>query len=139
MNGTLIALIVAFIIVGILIYVAITLTQNRKHAFNREEYQADWLAINNSLKKESPDSANMVVVKADKLLDKALVETGIPGKTMGDRLKRLHGRLSNENAVWAAHKMRNQIAHETNFSASYDDARHALAAYKTALKDLGAI
>ncbi len=139
MSGSLIALAIAAIVVGILIYVAITLTQNRKHAFNREEYQADWLVINNSLKKESPDSANMVVVKADKLLDKALIETGIPGKTMGDRLKRLHGHLSDENGIWAAHKMRNRIAHETNYSATYEDARRALSAYKTALKDLGAI
>ena len=130
---------IAVVVVGILVFVAITLTQNKKHSFNRAEYQANWLNINNSLKKEHPDSANMVVVKADKLLDQALIEIGIPGKTMGERLKKLHGRLSDENGVWAAHKTRNRIAHETSYNATYEDARRALAAYKTALKDLGAI
>ena len=139
MNVPLVALLVAVVVVGILVFLAITLTQHKKHGFDRAEYQANWLAINNSLKKESPDSANMVVVKADKLLDQALIEIGIPGKTMGERLKKLHGRLSDENGVWAAHKTRNRIAHETNYSATYEDARRALSAYKTALKDLGAI
>ncbi|MBR3414504.1 hypothetical protein IKG73_00580 [Candidatus Saccharibacteria bacterium] len=139
MNGTILALVIAILVVGIFIFVAITLSQNRHHGFNREEYQSSFLAITSSLKKESPDSANMAIVKADKLLDQALIETGIPGKTMGERLKKLHGRLSDENGVWAAHKMRNQIAHETNYSASYNDARRALAAYKSALKDLGAV
>ncbi|MBR3366077.1 hypothetical protein IKG48_03100 [Candidatus Saccharibacteria bacterium] len=139
MNVPLVALLVAVVVVGILVFLAITLTQHKKHGFDRAEYQANWLAINNSLKKESPDSANMVVVKADKLLDQALIEIGITGKTMGERLKKLHGRLSDENGVWAAHKTRNRIAHETNYSATYEDARRALSAYKTALKDLGAI
>lgn len=140
LNGPLMALIVAIIVVGVLIFVAITLTQNRRHSkLNREQYQAEWLTITNSLKKESPDSANMVVMRADKLLDQALMEIGIPGKTMGERLKKLHGRLSDENGVWAAHKTRNRIAHETSYSATMDDARRALASYKTALKDLGAI
>lgn len=139
MNGPLVALLVAVVIVGILAFVMITLTQNRKHGFNREEYQAQWLTIQTSLKKESPDSASMVIVKADKLLDQAMIEIGLSGKTMGERLKKLHGRLSDENGVWTAHKTRNRIAHETNYAASYDEARRALVAYKTALKDLGAI
>ncbi|MBQ8992033.1 hypothetical protein IJ103_04250 [Candidatus Saccharibacteria bacterium] len=139
MNGSLIALIIAVIVVGILIFVAITLTQNRKHSFNREEYQAEWLTINNSLKKDSPDSYNMVIVKADKFLDRALIEMGVPGKTMGERLKRLHGRLSEEDDVWSAHKSRNRIAHETNYNATYYEAKRSLAAFKSALKDIGAI
>ena len=139
MNISLVALLIAVVIVGIFAFVAITLTQNRKHGFNREDYQAEFLGIQTSLKKESPDSASMVIVKADKLLDKAMIEIGLSGKTMGERLKKLHGRLSDENGVWTAHKMRNRIAHETNYTASYEDAKYALSAYRTALKDLGAI
>ena len=139
MNGTLIFLIVALIIVGVFAFVAITLTQNRKYAFNKEQYQTAFLAINNSLKRDNPASAEVAIIKADKLVDQALVEMGVQGKTMGERMKRLHGRFSEENAFWGAHKMRNQIAHETAYRPSYDDARRALAAYKTALKDIGAI
>ena len=64
---------------------------------------------------------------------------GIPGKTMGDRLKRVGSRLTDENAVWRAHKLRNVIAHENDYELSYRQAANALAIYKQALKDLGAI
>ena len=60
---------------------------------------------------------------------------------MGDRLKRLGSmnRLTQLNSVWYAHKIRNQIAHEPDFSVDYNRAKHALATYKQALKDIGAI
>ena len=64
---------------------------------------------------------------------------GAPGKTMGDRLKRVGGKFSNLNAVWRAHKLRNAIAHETDLEVSYKQAFNAVQIYKQALKDLGAI
>ena len=68
-----------------------------------------------------------------------MVEMGIPGKTMGDRLKRGGGRFTNLNAVWRAHKLRNAIAHEVDLEVGYKQAVNALEIYKQALKDLGAI
>lgn len=130
---------IAIVIVGVLIFFAILLTNKKAYSFNKEEYQADFLKIENQLSKENPLSFNMSVVEADKLLDKALCEMGIPGKTMGDRLKKTGERFSQLNAVWYAHKLRNQIAHEHNFHLEYPQARHALNTYKQALQDLGAI
>lgn len=139
MGSAVIPLVIAIIVIGVFVYVAIAITSNKRHAFNVEEYQASWLAINNGIEKDSRDSANMAIVKADKLLDKALIELGIPGKTMGERMKKIGSRFSQENAVWAAHKIRNRIAHENDFSISYDNAKKALVVYKQALKDIGAI
>ena len=48
-------------------------------------------------------------------------------------------RFSELNSVWHAHKLRNQIAHDNNFQPDYKQAKNALATYKQALKDLGAI
>jgi transposase len=58
---------------------------------------------------------------------------------MGERMKTIKDTWSNANNVWTAHKLRNQIAHETDVSVGYDDARRALSGFKQALKDLGAI
>jgi len=59
---------------------------------------------------------------------------------MGERLKKIgKDRFSQLNAVWYAHKLRNQIAHEHGFSVDYNQAKHALGTYRQALKDLGAI
>ena len=79
------------------------------------------------------------IINCDKLLDKAMIEMGVPGKTMGDRLKRAGGRFTNLNSVWRAHKLRNAIAHESDIEISYKQAHNALQIYKQALKDLGAI
>ncbi|MBR0431636.1 hypothetical protein IJK16_01395 [Candidatus Saccharibacteria bacterium] len=139
MDWSVVSLLIAIIVVGIFIFVAILMTQKRGYTFDVAEYQTDFLSIENSLVKENRQSYNMCVVEADKLLDKALCEMGASGKTMGDRLKHTGGKFSQLNSVWHAHKLRNQIAHEHGFNLEYNQARHALAVYKQALKDLGAI
>lgn len=60
-------------------------------------------------------------------------------KTMGERLKASSTRFTQLNSVWYAHKQRNQIAHEQDFNLEYNQAKHALASFRQALKDLGAI
>jgi len=139
MNNELVTMLVAIIIVGILLFFAISLTKKRPTAYDKEEYQSDFLRIENTLSRENELSFNTVVTEADKLLDKALCEAGIPGRTMGDRLKASGNRFSQLNAVWYAHKLRNQIAHEHNFHLNYNQAAHSLETYKKALQDLGAI
>ncbi|MBR3319684.1 hypothetical protein IKG20_00015 [Candidatus Saccharibacteria bacterium] len=140
MDASFIALFGSILVVGILIFVAIILTGKRKHAFNKLEYQSDFLAIENSLTRDNRQSYNMAVVECDKLLNKALMEMGLPGRTMGERMKKCGKEtFSQTNAVWNAHRLRNQIAHEPGFKLEYHQAKHAVAIYKQALKDLGAI
>ena len=139
MDGGVVTFIIAILIVAVFVFIAILLTGKRKYTFNRESYQAKFLAIENKLVQTSPATWTVVIIEADKLLDKALVEMGVPGKTMGDRLKRSGDKFENVNAVWRAHKLRNTLAHEAGFEISYKQAANALAVYKQALKDLGAI
>lgn len=136
---SLVFLVIAIIAVGILALVAISLTNRHAYSFNVEEYQTKWLKIENSLDRNDPRSYELAVMNADKLLDKALIEMGLPGKTMGDRLKKYGDHFSKRNAVWGAHILRNKIAHEDNFEINYDQASRALAAFRQGLKDLGAI
>lgn len=139
MLPSLVFLVIAIIAVGLLMLVAIALTGKRSHTFDVEEYQTRWLKVENGLVRGDPRSYSLSVIEADKLLDKALNEMGLPGKTMGERLKRVTDKFEKPNAVWSAHKLRNQIAHEHGFDVDYAQASRALAAFKQALKDLGAI
>ena len=132
-------LVIAIIAVGLLALIAMVLTGKRGHRFDVEEYQTRWLKIDNSLVKDSPQSYGMAVIQADKLLDKALMELGLSGKTMADRLRKMENNFSNMKKLWAAHRLRNQIAHEPDFEVSYDQASQALAIFKQALKEIGAI
>ncbi len=139
MDGGVVTFIISVLIIAGLIFVAILLTGKRGYHFNKEAYQSRFLSIENSLKKENPASFTVSIIEAAKLLDKAMMEMGIPGKTMGDRLKRSGSRFSDINAVWRAHKLRNAIAHESGFEVGYKQASNALASFKQALKDLGAV
>src|SRR5574344_159361 len=139
--NSVIPLLVAIIIVGVLVFIIISKSSNHEYSFDKEEYQTDFLAIENQLSKEHPLSFNATIIEADKLLDKALMEIGLPGKTMGERLKSAAPRFekSDLNAAWYVHKLRNQIAHESGFQLDYNQARHALNTYRNTLHILGAI
>lgn len=139
MGSSFIFLVIAIVAVGILALLAMTLTGKHSHTFDVEAYQTRWLKIENGLDREDPRSYSLAVIEADKLLDRALNEAGTPGKTMGERLKKVTSRFEKPNAVWAAHRLRNQIAHENDFEIDYGQANRALAAFRQALKDLGAI
>ena len=139
MDGGVVTFILAILIVAVLIFVAILLTGKRGHHFNKESYQAKFLAIENKLAQDNPATFMTTIIEADKLLDKAMIEMGAPGKTMGDRLKKIGSKFTNLNGVWRAHKLRNVIAHESDIEITYKQAFNALAIYKQALKDLGAI
>lgn len=139
MDGGVVTFIIAILIVAVLIFVAILLTGKRGYHFNVTQYQSKFLAIENKLSADNAATYITTIIEADKLLDKAMIEMGVVGKTMGDRLKRIGSRFSNLNAVWRAHKLRNAIAHESDIEVTFKQASNALQIYKQALKDLGAI
>ena len=132
-------LVIAIVAVALLALVAMVLGGKRRHTFDVQAYQTKWLKIENGLTKADTRSYNFSVLEADKLLDKALKEMGVPGQRMGEKLKKLGNRLPNLNQIWYAHKLRNQIVHESDFQISYDDAKRALRIFRQALKNLGAI
>jgi len=139
MDATLLAFFVGILVVGILLIVVISITKKGPSPLDIEKYRSKWLSIEQQLKRDDPHSYQMAVLNADKLLDQALRERAVKGETMGERMKTLRDTWSNANAVWTAHKLRNQIAHEPDVQVSYEDARRALAGFKQGLKDIGAI
>lgn len=139
-SGTaLFAFLAGVLIIAALLVIVIILTKKGPAPLAVEKYRKRWLAIENQLNRDQPASYHLCVLNADKLLDQALKERGVKGETMGERMKTAKDTWSSANAVWTAHKLRNQIAHETEVQVSYEDARRALAAFKQALKDVGAI
>lgn len=138
-STTIFAFLIGVLIVAILVIVVMVLTKKGPAPLDIKKYRSRWLGIENQLDRKNTAHLPMIVLEADKLLDQALRERGIKGETMGERMKTAKDTWSNANAVWTAHKLRNQIAHEAGATVSYDDARRALGAFKQALKDIGAI
>jgi hypothetical protein len=129
----------AILIVGGLLFVFVSMAKNSPRELDVERYRSRWLRIETALSRNDTGSHILCVLNADKLLDQALRDRGISGKTMGERMKTCQGKWTNGNGLWAAHKVRNRLAHETDASIDYERSKQALVAYKQGLKDLGAI
>lgn len=138
MTWLLVAFLVAIIIVGGMILFLVTRTSGSSE-LNKDRYRKEWLSTERQLMKGQEATYQLVILNADKLLDQALRQRGFKGETMGERMRSAHSLWTNTNNVWTVHKLRNQIAHEHNVKVSYDMARRAVAVYKQALKDVGAI
>lgn len=129
----------AILVLGGLMFVLVSFMRHSPRVLDQDKYRSQWLTIETRLKRDDPSTYMLCIIDADKLLDRALVEKGIQGKVMSDRMKKCQGKWTNGNGVWAAHKLRNRLVHETDVAVEYERARGALVAYKQALKDLGAI
>ncbi len=137
MNTFIIVMFVVIIVIGIGLMAIIALSRKGPAGLDKQKYRSKWLQIETSAGSE-PGSQQLAILNADKLLDQALKARGFSGETMGDRLKNARSSFKNNNAVWAAHKLRNQIAHE-EVTIKPQTVRQALSTFKTALKDLGAL
>jgi hypothetical protein len=138
-SSTIIFVFAGIIIIAGLLLALISLTKKGVKHLDVDKYRVRYLAIEQQLKKDEQSSYHMCILNADKLLDHALTERGLKGKTMGERMVNAKTMFSNNNEVWTAHKLRNRIAHEQDVKITYDETRYALAYFKKALKDLGAI
>jgi len=104
---------------------------------NHEYFQAQWAELLARVK--TPDGMTLAVIDADKLLDEALKKHRFQGKTMGERLVAAQRALSDNDAVWYAHKLRNRIVHEPHVRVKKREAQNALTGFRQGLKDLGAL
>ncbi|TAK89589.1 hypothetical protein EPO04_00575 [Patescibacteria group bacterium] len=110
---------------------------NRIGSVDKEFVQTRWVAIEGMA--SGGGSLRDAVSEADKLVDYVLKQSGVPGETMGERLKSGGDRFSDINAIWRAHKLRNALAHEAKFDLVPSMAREAIADFRQGLKDLGAL
>ncbi len=85
------------------------------------------------------DTWPLAIINADKLLDVALKKRRFTGKSMGERLVAAQRKLSNNDGVWFAHKLRNRLVHEQDVHLREKDVKDALVGIRQALKDLGAL
>jgi hypothetical protein len=126
------------IIFGIAVLVVVTKLARRSGGrLNQQYYQERWLELLARVK--TPEGMMLAIIDADKLLDQALTKSGYRGKTMGERLVAAQRTMSDNDAVWYAHKLRNRLVHEPQVRIKKREAQKALAGFKKALSDLGAL
>ena len=129
---------IAAIVFGLIVlFVLGRFVKHKPRRLNQPYYQKKWLEILARVK--TYDGMILAVIDADKLLDEALKKRNYRGKTMGERLVAAQRELSDNDAVWYAHKLRNRLVHEPTMRLRKNEAKNALAGFRQGLKDLGAL
>ena len=75
------------------------------------------------------DNDNQRVLEAEKVVEMLFREMDIQG-SFATKLKTMEAFIPDKEKVWAAHKLRNQIAHEPGFKVSRSDTKHATKAFR---------
>ena len=129
--------IILLILIGFAIVVAVLVLikgGSRKLTAQQQKFlNKQWAKITS----ESQSNPVQSILDADKLLAYLLEAKGYEG-TVGEMLKKGGSLFKNSNDVWAAHKVRNRIAHEIGVSLSSNEVKGTLSKFKGAYKDLGA-
>ena len=123
--------ILAILLVMFVVYVL----RYKKQRFTDKElkwFQNYWRDVE-AMAGKNPEQA---IMKADKLLDSALKKCGFSG-TFAEKLTAAKGIFRKKDDIWAAHRLRNKIAHEVDYHASERACHAALRAFETAFQDLG--
>jgi hypothetical protein len=127
-----------FIFVALAFVIRRLLTRPDLHGMSRADIAKRWAEIE-AVAEQGLMGAKMAVVEADKLLDGALKSMMMPGETLGERLRVAGYKYPELRHVWFAHKLRNQLVHETTFELTPSQAKAAIHEYKKALKTLNVI
>ena len=103
----------------------------------RDAVKASWGAVHTELALGNESHWRTAVIRADAVLDMALRARKFPGKTMAERMARAAKKYPAVEEAFAAHRLRNELAHNPLRKISEKEARWALSVFERALKALG--
>lgn len=99
-----------------------------------------WKEIISKIESDSEKDWKFAIIEADALLDLLLKNKRVPGENMKEKLNSIKGQdLTNIDQLWTAHKVRNEIAHNSNFSLDKKEAVKIINFYKQTFIDLKAL
>ncbi|MDO8495420.1 MAG: hypothetical protein Q7S32_02750 [bacterium] len=103
-------------------------------------YDAKWKEVREHLSSIRDAEWKFAVIEADKMIEDVMEQSGFPGKGLGEKLMAIDkSKLQSLDDLWAAHKLRNLIAHDPNVLVQYRDALRAIEGFEKALRELGVL
>jgi hypothetical protein len=111
--------------------------RRRPRRLKTKYFQAKWRELQKLC--ASKESWSQAIFEADKLLDEALKKKRFAGKTVGERLTKAQRMITDNEAVWFGHKLRNRLLDDPATKLKEKDVKDALIGIRQALKDLGAL
>lgn len=109
----------------------------RKIIHHRNVIHKKWEKLVEKIKDGNESDLRLAIIEADTFVDDVLKEHNYPGNDMGERLKSIHPyEYKCLDDLWRAHKIRNRIAHDSDFHLTIDEAKEVIAVYHRALEEL---
>lgn len=104
----------------------------------RNKIQNDWRNIEVLLSQKGPSQLRQALITADKSLDNALKDL-VAGENMGERLKNAEKMFDRDeyNKIWEAHKVRNNLVHESGYEPPYFVLTQSVESLKNGLEKVG--
>jgi len=106
--------------------------------------QQKWAEIQELIKLGGPSRFKTAILEADKLLNFVLEKMGYQGN-LGEKLKMAKDKFidgsdySIYNEIWEAHKCRNRIVHEVEYTPLSHEAHDVVRKYEKGLRKLGVL
>lgn len=109
----------------------------KKSDKNKKRVSRAWLKTKKLLSYGDEGRSKLAIIEADNILDDILKSADIKGETLGERLKNLNAaQFPNLNEIWEAHKIRNRLVHEPDYSLDSQTVLKIIGFYEKAFKSL---
>lgn len=145
---------VSVIFFGIIVYSVMRLKEREQ--MNQEAFHARiqslkevrsekknerWAAVLEHIGSPKEGDWRIAIIEADTMLDKLTKDMGLIGNDLGDRLRNAPtGDFQTLDNAWAAHRLRNRIAHEgLNFKLEYRDAKKAIEQFESVFQEFNLV
>lgn len=126
------------IVVFVILLTGLYLFKKKGRSQWRKAAEQKLAELDQMVKSENIFQLKAVIMDADKLLDFVLKNKRIKGETLGERLKNAKDKLvwKDYQNLWEAHKLRNKMSHEMEFSPSPQELREKYAYFRKGIKSL---
>jgi len=106
-------------------------------AVSKNKALKKWQSVKDRLKSENISQYKAAILEADRIADDILSKIGYKGKNMAERLEQVKpGQLENVEDLKGAHKVRNRIVYEKDFTIDKKTAGSVIEVYEDLLKEL---
>lgn len=107
-------------------------------AFGLKQIADRWRKIRKRLDSGIESEYKLAVIEGEDFLLETLDDRGFEGKSFEEILYATgSGLLSNQEEILSAHKIRNSIVYEPDFSISLEETKRVLSIFETAIKTIG--
>lgn len=130
----------------IVLFLGLWLWRSLVHAFRQWAFgeaktniARAWADVEKLMMTSDVMNARLAVMHADAIVDKALQVKHFRGTTFATRMQFAQRKYKGLRHVWHAHNLRNELSHNSDAVLTLPQARKAVDAFRSALRELGAL